>query len=134
MDSSRFNLFGLEDRTRKVFLKQETIGRNQAVKMVRTAFPKVSFSENKFISVKGDKSPFDGDIVYWSKRNSLLYDGVLATTLRKQNHSCGCCGLKFLPGEKVELHHIDNNHNNWKYKNLLAVHRSCHHYVHMSKS
>ncbi|MDJ0746022.1 MAG: reverse transcriptase domain-containing protein [Xenococcaceae cyanobacterium MO_167.B27] len=134
MDGSRFNLFGLEDRTRKVFLKQKTIRRHQAVKMVRTAFPKVSFSENKFVSVKGDKSPFDGDVVYWSKRNSLLYEGISATTLRKQSHSCGYCGLKFLPGEKVELHHIDCNHNNWKYKNLLAVHRSCHHYVHMSNS
>lgn len=140
MDSSRFNLFRLEDRTRKVFLKQKTISKHQAVKMVRTAFPKVSFSENKFVSVKGDKSPFDGDLVYWSKRNSVLYDGIVATTLRKQNHSCGHCGLKLLNEEKVELHHIDCNHNNWEYKNLLAIHTkglpacSCHHYIHMSKS
>lgn len=134
MDSSRFNLFGLEDRTRKVFLKQKTVGRNQAVKMVRTAFPKVSFSENKFVSVKGDKSPFDGDVNYWSKRNSILYDGATVKTLKKQSHSCGYCGLKFLEGEKVELHHTDGNHNNWEHKNLLAVHRSCHHYVHMSNS
>ena len=134
MDGSRFSLWGLAHRTFKVFLKQESINRYKAVKMVKNAFPSISYSENKFINVKGEKSPFDGDINYWSKRNSVLYDRATAKTLRKQNHSCGHCGLKFLDEEKVELHHIDGNHNNWDSKNLLAIHRSCHHYVHMSKS
>ncbi len=134
MDGSRFSLWDLSNKTRKVFLKQKTINRYQAAEMVKTAFPKVSYSENKFVNVKGEKSPFDGDINYWSKRNSVLYDGATAKTLRKQNHSCGHCGLKFLNEEKVELHHIDGNHNNWKAKNLMAIHRSCHHYVHMGKS
>ena len=134
MDGSRFSLWNFNNRTFKVFLKQKTINRHQAEKMVKTAFPNVSYSENKFINVKGEKSPFDGDINYWSKRNSVLYDGATAKTLKKQSHSCGHCGLKFLEEEKVELHHIDCNHNNWDAKNLLAIHRSCHHYIHMSKS
>ncbi|MEM7594348.1 MAG: group II intron maturase-specific domain-containing protein [Cyanobacteria bacterium P01_A01_bin.83] len=134
MEGSRFNLWGLNQRTRKVFLKQKTINRNQATKMVKTAFPNVSYSENKFINIKGDLSPFDGDLVYWSKRNSFLYDGYTAKALRKQNHSCGRCKLKFIEDERVELHHIDGNHNNWDNKNLLAVHRSCHHLIHKSKS
>ena len=134
MDGSRFNLWQINNRTFKVFLKQKTINKHQAEKMVKQAFPSVSYSENKFVNVKGDKSPFDGDLNYWSKRNSVLYDGVTAKTLSKQSHSCGHCGLKFLEGEKVDLHHIDGNHNNWQPKNLLAVHRSCHHYVHRSKS
>ena len=134
MDGSRFSLWDLNNRTFKVFLKQKTINRYQAEKMVKTAFPKVNYSENKFVNVKGDKSPFDGDITYWSKRNSTLYDGSTAKTLKKQNHSCGHCGLKFLEGEKVELHHIDGKHTNWNSKNLLAIHRSCHHYVHMGNS
>ena len=134
MDGSRFRLWNLNHRTFRVFLKQKTINRYQAEKMVKTAFPSVKYSENKFVKVKGEKSPFDGDINYWSKRNSVLYDGATAKTLRKQNHSCGHCGLKFLDEEKVELHHCDGNHNNWSDKNLLAIHRSCHHYVHMGKS
>ena len=134
LDDSRFKLWGIIRRTCQVFLKQESINRHQAVKMVRNAFPTVSYSENKFVNVKGEKSPFDGDINYWSKRNSKYYDGATARSLRTQNHSCGHCGLKFLDGEKVELHHIDNNHNNWDSKNLLAIHSSCHHYVHMGKS
>ena len=134
MDGSRFSLWDLNHRTFKVFLKQKTINRYQAAEMVKTAFPHVKYSENKFVNVKGEKSPFDGDLNYWSKRNSVFYDGATAKALRKQNHSCGHCGLKFLDEERVELHHIDENHNNWDSKNLLAIHRSCHHYVHTSNS
>ena len=57
LNGSRFGLFFLEDRTHKVFLKQKTINRHQAVKMVKTAFPYVKYSENKFVCVKGNKSP-----------------------------------------------------------------------------
>jgi 5-methylcytosine-specific restriction endonuclease McrA len=38
-----------------------------------------------------------------------------------------------LGDEKVHLHHVDRNHSNWKINNLLAVHDSCHDYIHMSK-
>ena len=134
MDGSRFRLWHLDHRTFKVFLKQKTINRHQAERMVKIAFPSVGYSENKFVCVKRDKSPFDGDINYWSKRNSMLYSGATVEILRKQNHSCGHCGLKFLEGEKVELHHKDGNHNNWNNRNLLAIHSSCHHYIHMSKN
>ena len=134
MDGSRFSLWGFFYRAFKVFLKQKTINRHQAAKMVKIAFPNISYSENKFINVKGEKSPFNGDINYWAKRNSVLYDGATARILRKQSHSCVHCGLKFLEEEKVELHHIDGNHSNWDEKNLLAIHRSCHHYIHMSRS
>ena len=134
MDGSRFSLNGLRKRTHKVFLKQETINRYQARNKLNLAFPSVSYSENKFVNVKMEKSPFDGDIKYWSKRNSKYYDKATSRILRKQSHSCGHCGLKFLDEEKVELHHVDCNHNNWDDKNLLAIHRSCHHYVHMSSA
>lgn len=132
MKGSRFSLWDLSYKTFKVFLKQKTINRYQATEMVKKAFPSVSYSENSFANVQGVKSPFDGDINYWSKRNSALYDGSTAKALKRQNHSCGYCGLKFLNEEKVELHHIDGNHNNWKAKNLLAIHSSCHQFSHMS--
>ena len=134
MDGSRFSLWGIAHKAFKAFLKQESINRFQAEKMVKTAFPNIGYSENRFVNVKGDKSPFDGDINYWAKRNSILYDGATAKTLKKQNHSCGYCRLNFIDDEKVELHHIDGNHKNWDNKNLLAIHRSCHQYIHMSKS
>ncbi len=134
MDGARFSLWHLAKRVHDVFLKQKNTNRNQAKKKVKIAFPTVKFSENSFINVKGNKSPYDGDIAYWSERNSILYDGATAKALKKQKHSCGRCGLKFLESERIELHHIDGNHNNWKDKNLMAIHSSCHHYLHMSKS
>lgn len=103
-------------------------------KLLDKAFPTVSYSENKFVNVKGDKSPYDGDITYWSERNSKLYDGTTTKILKKQNHSCGACGLKFTSEERVHLHHADGNHDNWKWQNLVAIHESCHDYAHMSKS
>ncbi|MHC5725052.1 MAG: HNH endonuclease, partial [Nostoc sp.] len=92
------------------------------------------YSENKHVMVKGIKSPYDGDTAYWSERKSKLYDGETSKALKKQNHRCASCGLKFIDEERVHLHHIDGNHANWKKNNLEAIHESCHDYKHMSKS
>ena len=133
MDGSRHNLWHLANRAWKVFAKEAKLNRHQVDKLINKAFPSISYSENKFVNVKGEKSPFDGDLVYWNKRNSKLYDGDTAKALNRQSHSCGHCGLKFIDGERVHLHHIDGNHQNWRKDNLLAVHKSCHDYIHMSK-
>jgi len=86
---------------------------------------------------KDDDSLADGNISAlpdWSQRESKLYDGTSAKLLKKQNHTCARCNMKFLPGEDIHLHHIDGNHDNWKTKNLEMIHQSCHQYTHMSKS
>jgi hypothetical protein len=31
--------------------------------LIEKAFPAVPYSENKFVNVKGEKSPYDGDLV-----------------------------------------------------------------------
>jgi len=134
MDGSRFSLWHINNRTFKVFNKETKQDRYTTIKLVEKAFPKVPYSENKHVNVKGEKSPFDGDITYWSQRNSKLYEGETSIALKRQNHTCGYCGLKTLSDEKVHLHHVDGNHNNWKTKNLLAVHESCHDYIHMKQS
>ena len=132
MDGSKFSLWNIEKRTWKVFNKETKNDKHSTNKLIDKAFPKVSYSENSHNNVTRDKSPFDGDQVYWSKRNSKLYDGETSKALKRQNHTCGHCGLKCTSEERVHLHHIDRNHNNWKTKNLLAVHESCHDYIHMS--
>ena len=134
MKGSRNSLYHIETRAFKVFNKEPKQNRYTSKKLLDKAFPKVPHSENKHVMVKGEKSPFDGDLTYWSERNSKLYDGNTSKTLKRQDHKCGYCGLKMLSEEKVHLHHVDGNHNNWKYNNLLAVHESCHDYIHMSKS
>ena len=72
MDSSRFSLWYIAYGAFKVFLKQETIDRYLAKNMVKTAFPSVNHFENKFVNVKGNKSPFDGDIIVISNRNRTI--------------------------------------------------------------
>ncbi|NEP01017.1 MAG: RNA-dependent DNA polymerase [Symploca sp. SIO2E9] len=126
MDGGRNSLIHIQHRTFKVFNKETKKDRYSSKKLLDKAFPSVPYSENKFVNVKGEKSPYDGDITYWSERNSKLYDGETSKACKRQNHSCGFCGMKMLSDEKVHLHHVDGNHSNWKKNNLLAVHRSCH--------
>jgi len=134
MDGARFSLYHIQSRAFRVFNKETKQNRHTSKRLLDKAFPSVPYSENKHVNVKAEKSPFDGDIIYWSERNSKLYDGATSQALKRQDHTCGYCGLKLLSDERVHLHHIDENHNNWKKNNLLAIHESCHDYIHMSKS
>ncbi|WP_009631610.1 group II intron reverse transcriptase [Synechocystis sp. PCC 7509] len=133
MDGSRNSLYFIKTRAKKVFNKETKQNRYTSKTLLDKAFSVVPYSENKFVNVKGNKSPFDGDLTYWSERNSKLYDGVTPKVLKRQNHSCARCGLKMTSEERVHLHHKDENHHNWDYKNLEALHESCHDYLHMSK-
>ena len=113
--------------------KEASVNRHQATSLKEKAFPAVSYAEHRHINVKGTKSPFDGDLTYWSERNSKLYDGLTAQILRKNHHRCEECGLKLTQDEEVHLHHIDGNHHNWSRNNLTVLHRSCHINLHNDK-
>ena len=134
MDGAKNSLYFIQNRAFKVFNKEQKQNRYSSKQLLNQAFPSVPYSENKFVMVKEDKSPYDGDLVYWSKRNSRLYDSQTSQALKRQNHSCNACGLKLNSEERVHLHHLDGKHSNWKISNLVAVHESCHDYLHMSKS
>jgi RNA-directed DNA polymerase len=134
MDGSRNSLWFINHRAFTVFNKETKQDRHSVSKLIEKAFPKVSYAENRHINVKGNKSPYDGDIVYWSERNSKLYSGTTSKVLKRQSHSCASCGLRFVGEEKLHLHHVDGNHDNWKQENLEAIHKSCHDYHHMSKA
>ncbi len=81
--------------------KERKQNRYSVSKLIEKSFPNVPYSENRFVCVKGDKSPYDGDLSYWSLRNSKLYDGHTSSALKRQNHSCVACGHKFTSEEKV---------------------------------
>ncbi|MHC5829953.1 MAG: group II intron maturase-specific domain-containing protein, partial [Nostoc sp.] len=100
MDGSKFSLWHINQRAFKVFNKETKQNRHSCQEITKKAFPKVPYSENKHISVKGTKSPYDGDTAYWSERNSKLYDGETSKALKKQNHRCASCGLKFIDDER----------------------------------
>jgi RNA-directed DNA polymerase len=83
----------------------------------------------RHIKVKGNKSPYDGDFVYWASR--LGKDPELttreATLLKKQKGRCNHCGLTFV-GREWEIDHIipkskgGTNYSN----NLQLLHKHCH--------
>ena len=114
MDGAIFSLYHTQYKAFKVFNKEAKLNKINAKGLLDKAFPKVSYSENKHVNVKGEKSPYDGDIAYWSERNSKLYDDETSKALNRQNHKCGQCGLKLMTDERVHLHHVDGDHNNWK--------------------
>ena len=134
MSGAKFSLWFLSHKTYTVFNKESKQTRHTSEKLVKKAFPRVPNSEGGHVMVMGNQSPFDGNLAYWSKRNSKLYDGETSKALKKQNHKCASCGLKFIDEERVHLHHINGRHANWKNNNLEAIHQSCHDYKHMSKS
>lgn len=125
-DMSSHDLWSLRLWVWKFIRKQGRYNRHQTNKVIKRAFPKISWKVNSHIKVKGDKSPFDGDMIYWSKRENANYDGMTVNLLSKQKHTCTSCGLKFYPGDIVEIHHKDGNHINWKLSNLEVLHRECH--------
>lgn len=125
-DMSQHNLWFSRYWAWKYIRSQGRFNRKQTDKQIDIAFPPIPWSVNKFVNVIGTKTPFDGDLTYWSRRNSNLYNNHTARALKRQGHKCGECSLAFLPEDKVELHHIDGDHHNWKPKNLVALHRECH--------
>ncbi len=46
----------------KVFNKETKQTRYSSKKLLGQAFPAVPYSENKHVNVKGEKSPYDGDL------------------------------------------------------------------------
>jgi 5-methylcytosine-specific restriction endonuclease McrA len=125
-DMSKHRLWHLAYWTWKFINKHDSYDRYKTNKAIEIAFPKVGYKINNHIKVTGDYSPFNNDLPYWSERENSNYGGLTSKTLKKQKFKCNACNLKFLPGDTVELHHIDGNHSNWKPKNLEALHRECH--------
>ncbi len=85
----------------------------------------------RYIKVKREKSPYDGDWTYWSKRMSNGYTGIpnrVAKLIKRQKGRCTYCGLTFTSNDLIEVDHILPQSKGGKdtYKNLQALHRHCH--------
>lgn len=82
--------------------------------------------------VAGDKSIYDNDLVYWSDRGRALgnraFSKSILRILRNQDNKCNICGLKFLPGDVLEIDHIVPKASGGAdhYGNLQALHGHCH--------
>lgn len=84
----------------------------------------------RHVKVKGNASPYDGNLVYWSSRmgkNPEVPKNV-ATLLKQQKGKCTHCGLYFTEESVLEVDHIIPKSKGGKdeYKNLQLLHRHCH--------
>jgi len=86
----------------------------------------------RHIKVRGTKSPFDGDWLYWATRlgRDPLLPKRITTLLKRQHGKCHHCGLLFVKEDLMEVHHHDGDRNNNRYDNLRLLHRHCHDSTH----
>lgn len=86
----------------------------------------------RWIKIKGTKSPFDDDKLYWEKRmqNKGSSNGSLLQRklLKLQNGFCPWCKTRFLIGSITEIDHIVPSDIVGKdvYINLQLLHKYCH--------
>src|SRR6266542_745173 len=97
-------------------------GRPRLRKHVHTAI-------RRHVKVKGKRTPFDGDWVYWSIRRGHSPDVSprVAKLLKKQRGVCIECGLYFRDGDQMEVSYINPRRSRWRGAtfNLLLVHQRC---------
>jgi RNA-directed DNA polymerase len=84
----------------------------------------------RYVKVAKDRSPYDGDWVYWSTRlgRHPLVSARVARLLKKQGGRCSECRLWFRDGDLIEVDHLipvrrggtNADHN------LQLLHRHCH--------
>lgn len=104
-------------------------GKNDNVK--ENWLPRLTWiSSKKWIKVKGTKSPFDEDHVYWAARMASYNRLPTRVTklLKRQNGICPYCHTKFITGSVMEVDHIKPKALGGKdsYNNLQLLHRDCH--------
>ena len=84
----------------------------------------------RHVKVKGEASPYDGNLVYWSKRkgDNPEMPTRVAILLKKQKGICTWCNLHFREEDVMEIDHIipkskggKDKHDNWQ-----LLHRHCH--------
>ena len=90
----------------------------------------VECSSVNYVKIKGNKSPFDGNVIYWSKRKGTNPEisNRVAILIKSQKGRCNECGLHFLEDDVLEVDHIIPKTLGGKdeYKNLQLLHRHCH--------
>ncbi|MEM6753816.1 MAG: group II intron reverse transcriptase/maturase [Cyanobacteria bacterium P01_C01_bin.38] len=84
----------------------------------------------RHIKVKGNASPYDGNLTYWSTRlgEHPQMPKRTASLLKEQKGKCNLCGLYFRDEDVLEIDHIIPKSSGGKdeYKNYQLLHRHCH--------
>lgn len=84
----------------------------------------------RHVKVKGESSPYDGNLVYWSTRmdNNPEMPNRISKLLKKQKGKCTHCGLFFRENDVLEVDHKIPKSQGGKdiYDNMQLLHRHCH--------
>ena len=84
----------------------------------------------RHVKVRGAKSPFDGDWVYWSQRMQRYpaRSQTVTRLLRNQQGKCAFCGLYFTSSAVMEVDHVVPRAQGGtdSYDNRQLLHRHCH--------
>ena len=134
----------------QLWRKLQRWGRFRHPPLTKTAISRRYWTDNRFgsgayrlghhvdrkivrhVKVRGVKSPFDGDWVYWTGRMGR-YAGLprwKAKLVKQQAGRCPSCGLYLQTGQVLEVHHRDRDRRNNRYANLALVHGHCHDVMH----
>ncbi|OMP76707.1 group II intron reverse transcriptase/maturase [[Flexibacter] sp. ATCC 35208] len=81
----------------------------------------------RFIKVKGEKSPYDGDYIYWASRMGRYAGGFQKTSeiLKLQKGKCWKCGLFFKTDSLLTFHYANGNAKDYRRNNLILIHDHC---------
>ena len=125
-DMGQINLWSIRRWTYKYLRKSTKLSKIEITKHLDLIFNGHKYRVNRHSAVRGDRSIYDGDLIYWSKKNSSIYSGPLTSALKKQGYKCNSCNLMFSGSDWIELHHINGVKNDFKLSNVEALHRACH--------
>ena len=118
-----WNKVTVKGRTEKRFSTREKTG------LYLTRHTDTSCS-NKYVKVKGNASPYDGNLSYWATHMGRHpeMDSLKASLLKKQKGKCTHCGLYIRDGDIQETDHIIAKKLNGKniYSNYQLLHGHCH--------
>jgi group II intron reverse transcriptase/maturase len=127
-DMSQVNLWSIRNWVYRYLRKTTKIPTEVILKHQDGIFNGHKYRINRHSAVRGDKSVYDGDLVYWSKKNAQQYTGPLAKPLKSQGYRCNSCGLRFSGTDWIELHHKNGINSDFRRSNVEALHRTCHHH------
>jgi RNA-directed DNA polymerase len=100
-------------------------------KMREAFLPRLSWiSSKKWVKIKGNKSPYDGDHIYWAIRMASYrrLPTRVSKLLKRQKGLCPYCQTRFQLESVMEVDHIQPKALGGKdvYANLQLLHKHCH--------